>query len=130
MNDKCSIVDYWKEHWWWRYWKVSYSCFYDGVKHWRNREEAIKRQTRKYCNIVYKPKQHAQTKSGIKSECTWIDIKYTEEEAEVFKQEYEKIINDLEKKYEECEEPQEANKIFEKMNKVKADYQIFLHHNS
>ena len=89
MNAQCSIVDYWKEHWWWRYWKVSYSCFYDRVKHWRSREEA-----------------------------------------KVFKEAFEKIINDLLKKYESIEEPQEANKIFEKIEKVKADYQIFLHHNS
>ena len=130
MNSQCSIVDYRKEHWWWKYWKVSYSCFYDRVKHWRSREKAIQKQTRKYCNTVYKPKQHAQTKKEIKAEYTWIDITYTEEEAKVFKEMFEKIINDLEKKYETIEEPQEANKIFEKIEKVKADYQIFLHHNS
>lgn len=130
MNAQCSIVDYWKEHWWWRYWKVSYSCFYDRVKHWRSREEAIQKQTRKYCNSVYKPKQHAQTKNELKPEYSWINITYSKEEARVFKEAFEKIINDLLKKYESIEEPQEANKIFEKIEKVKADYQIFLHHNS
>ena len=59
-----------------------------------------------------------------------VKIFNSKEEAKVFKEAFEKIINDLLKKYESIEEPQEANKIFEKIEKVKADYQIFLHHNS
>lgn len=129
MNKQYSIVDYWKENWWWRYGKVSYSCFYDRVKHWRKWEEAIQKQTRRYSAYVNKPK-YQQTKTEIKSDYSGIDITYSEEEAKIFKETFEKIINDLEKKYEAIEEPQEAHKIFEKIEKVKADYQIFLHHNS
>lgn len=123
-----SFVKYWRENWWWTYWKVSYNCFYDRVKHWRDWKEAMQKQNRKYQTNVYKPQPQKQTEK--RTDYTWVDITYSQEEAKVFKNMFENIINDLEKKYEKAEEPHEANKIFEKIEFVKRDYQIFLHHNS
>lgn len=68
-------------------------------------------------------------KEKQKAERTYIDVKYQPEEARIFKESFENIINSLEEQYEMEENPAEAKEILEKINQAKREYEIFLHHN-
>lgn len=76
--------------------------------------------------MVYKKPVPAKTKTEEKA---IIDIKYSIEESRIFKRMYEEKINDLENKIEQTETPLEAKELIERLEAVKREYQIFLHHN-
>lgn len=117
-------MKFYVENWWWE-WTVSYNCFYDRVKHWWDWKEALTKRKNKYKVEVkkYAPKEKA------KPEKTFIDVKYKSEEARIFKESFERIINSLEEQYQMEENPAEAKEIMEKINEAKREYEIFLHHN-
>lgn len=74
-------------------------------------------------------KKRQTPKEKPKEEKTYIDVKYQSEEARIFKESFERIINSLEEQYEMEENPAEAKEIMEKINEAKREYEIFLHHN-
>lgn len=119
---KPSFIKFYRENWWWSN-CVSYQCFYSRVRTWWDWNEAIKRKKNKYAKKDYKQ----ETKQ--KEERTYIDVKYNEEEAKIFKRIYEEIINSLEEAYEKEEEPKKAQEILERKKEIEREYQIFLHHN-
>ena len=119
-----SFIKFYRENWWWKD-TVSYNCFYDRVKHWWDWKEAIKAKKNKYELKIqkYKPKEKPNP------EKTFIDVKYQPEEARIFKESFENIINSLEEQYEREENPADAKEIMEKINQAKREYEMFLHHN-
>ena len=120
-----SFIEYWRNHWWWTYGKVSYNCFYDRVKHGWSWKEATQKENRKYSTAYKGPVPTVRKKE----EKSVIDIKYKTEESLIFKRAYEEKINDLENKIEQTENPTESKIFVEQLEEVKREYQIFLHHN-
>lgn len=119
-----SFIKFYRENWWWKD-TVSYNCFYDRVKHWWDWKEALTKRKNKYKVEI---KKHTP-KEKIKQEKSFIDVKYQSEEARIFKESFERIINSLEEQYEMEENPADAKEIMEKINEAKREYEIFLHHN-
>jgi hypothetical protein len=104
---------------------ISYNAFVSRVNCGRDPFEAIQTPANKYkTKRIYEPKREIKQPAR-----TVIDIKYSREEAIVFASAYEDLIKDLQAKYDECEEPQEANEILEKKRQVEKEYEIFLDHN-
>ena len=104
---------------------ISYNAFVSRVSCGRDPFEALKTPPNKYkTKKVYEPKREIK-----KPAKTVMDIKYSREEAIVFASAYEDMLSELQKKYDECEEPQEANEILKKKQEVEKEYEIFLDHN-
>lgn len=57
---------------------------------------------------------------------TWIDIKYSKEEADVFKKEYERMIRETEDARFETDDIDEARYLRNKLEELKAEYQLFI----
>ena len=55
-----------------------------------------------------------------------IDIKYTNEEANVFACIYEEMIHEIENQYYATDEPQEAQELINKKKELERQYNIFL----
>ena len=119
-----SFIKFYRENWWWKD-TVTYNCFYDRVKHWWDWNEAIKVKKNKYELKI----QKYTSKEKTKPEKAFIDVRYKKEEARIFKESFENIINSLEEQYQSEENPAEAKEILEKIDQAKREYQIFLHHN-
>lgn len=111
--------------------KVDRSKFYQRLYKWYSKEEAIK------IDFVFtknfsprKDKQLYVRKSQVKADKEWdyneIRIRYTPEEAQVFKKEYIRIIDELEWKWRITEDQIESKNIVKKIDSLKREYQIFI----
>ena len=108
--------------------------FYQRLYNWYTKEEAIKplfwiHKSNKPIN--YKAGYVRQPKP-IKKESldyTEINIKYQKSEADIIKREYERMIEDLEFKWRNIDDPVEAKNIDEKLTKLKNEYEVFIKSN-
>lgn len=107
--------------------------FYQRLYKWRTKEEAIRLDIsfRPSSNKVilkkttpYVRKTHESMK--IESVNTWIDIKYSKEEADVFKKQYERMIRETEDARFETDDIDEARYLRNKLEELKAEYQLFI----
>ena len=107
--------------------------FYGRLFKWYSKEEAIKEDLILKVRKKKKPKQtpaYIPTYTQIispKKEHSEIRIKYKKEEAEIIKNTYEKIIDDLERTIVEDEE--EAKSLQTKIAEIKEEYFIFKQYN-
>lgn len=107
--------------------------FYQRLYKWRTKEEAIQLDIwfRASINKViqkkttpYVRKTHESMK--IESVNTWIDIKYSKEEADIFKKEYERMIRETEEERFETDDIEQARYLRNKLEELKAEYQLFI----
>ena len=99
---------------------VTYNAFVSRINSWWTREEAVQFQRRKLHREKYESKR--------KIDPSWyiIDIKYSNEEANVFACIYEEIIHEIENQYYATDEPQEAQELIKKKKELERQYDIFL----
>ena len=112
--------------------KVSKSRFYQRLYQWWCKEEAIKIDAPihyKWMPKKVKPQYVRPITPTIKDEIDpdtmEITVKYSVDEALVFKAEYEKIINDLHQKYYATDDTLEAREINNKLDLLVKEYQKF-----
>ena len=104
--------------------------FYQRLYQWRTKEEAIKKEY----NIHYKeyrkdkPLKKYEKKYQIKEQKQndWINIKYTKEEADIFKKSYEEKIQELSDELQETEDIEKSKKIQNQLQEIEAEYQNFI----
>lgn len=117
---------YYKQEWK----KVDRWRFYQRLYQGRSKEEAIKKwELQPHKNIIKKESkqlyQRPITPIYKKQEESDIRITYSTEEAKVFRREYERMINELQSKYDECEDITEAREIRQRLEKIRKEYLIF-----
>ena len=59
-----------------------------------------------------------------------IDIRYSEEEAEIFKKEYERMIHDVENELFFCEEAEERHELKTKLSQIQSEFNVFISYNT
>ena len=106
--------------------------FYQRLYQWRSKEEAIKCEfSIHYKTYSREKKKKSLYKKNFQSSTTssnnfWIDIKYSKEEADVFKSYYEKMINEVEIARFETDDVEEARALMNKLQELKAEYELFI----
>lgn len=108
--------------------KVNRNIFYQRLTRWYSKEEAIKIKftprpkkvpTKTNPWYIRKPKPIIQKK---------IDdtiIRYTKEESDIIKKEYEKMIEEKEYQIRGCDDPMEVKEINDMIEKLKNEYNTF-----
>ena len=109
--------------------------FYWRIQKWRTKEEAIKIQPRFHERKPKPPKDiyiktYTVEAQKFKQDYREIRITYPTEEADVFKAEYMRLIDDLENERRLCEDTIEANEIRKRLSKLESEFAIFSSYNS
>lgn len=114
--------------------KADKAKFYWRLFKWYTKEQAIKESLQLKQRQKKKPKHtpayipvHSWTNEKPKQDESEIRITYKKEEADVFRKEYEWMINDLERVI--VEDEQEAKSIKQKIDDLKKEYFIFIKYN-
>lgn len=119
--------------------KASKQTFYGRIKIWYSKEQAIltgekwqkvlaskpiKKKSWYKCYLIAKQEVQQQ-----EEDYTWIDITLSKEEAQVFRKEFLRVINDLERELKWLEEKTLIKETNDKLELVKAELNVFNSYN-
>ena len=105
--------------------------FYQRLYQWRTKEEAIKLDVELHYKTFCKDRKKKSLykkkfEKTSQSKDIWIDIKYSKEEADVFKSFYEKMMKEIEIARFETDDVEEARALMNKLQELKAEYELFI----
>jgi len=96
---------------------------------WLKRESILKSKWFNYNNKKYIPTYSRLVEDEWIADYTWIDITYSKEEARVFRQEFNKVIENLEREIRQTEDKECLKKLNDDLEFAQAELDLFNSYN-